>query len=52
FTLEGIAAGSLAAAWQATYHGFVVAGSCFSILQSIAASGGSIGIFIPAIIFI
>ena len=40
FTPAGPAAGSLAAAWQATMGGAVASGSAFAILQS-AAMGGS-----------
>ncbi|RKF54410.1 hypothetical protein OnM2_097031 [Erysiphe neolycopersici] len=37
FTAKGIAAGSYATLWEASYRGYIAAGSLFSILQSIAA---------------
>jgi hypothetical protein len=39
FTAAGPAAGSAAAAWQATMGGTVVGGGLFATLQSIAAAG-------------
>ncbi|KAJ3336504.1 hypothetical protein HDU93_002674 [Gonapodya sp. JEL0774] len=39
FTSSGVAAGSLAAAWQSTMGGYVAAGSIFAILQSLGATG-------------
>ena len=41
FTSGGIAAGSWAAAWMATYAGSVPAASIFAYLQSIGATGVS-----------
>lgn len=40
FTSTGVAAGSWAAGWMATYGGAVTAGSLFATLQSIGATGG------------
>lgn len=39
FTSSGIAAGSWAASWMATYAGAVPAGSLFAMLQSAGATG-------------
>ncbi|CAE6477652.1 unnamed protein product [Rhizoctonia solani] len=43
FGPAGVAAGSVAAAWQSTaFGGFVTAGSAFAILQSLGMTGGAI----------
>ncbi|KAH7994205.1 hypothetical protein HPB51_026452 [Rhipicephalus microplus] len=39
FTSSGVAAGSLAAAYQATLGGFIAKGSVFALLQSFGAAG-------------
>lgn len=39
FGSMGVAAGSYAAAWQSTMGGYVAAGSLFSGLQSVGATG-------------
>lgn len=44
FGFAGVTAGSLAASWQSSI-GFVTAGSLFSILQSLGASGLGILLF-------
>lgn len=41
----GPVAGSIAAGWQASMGGYVVAGSLFAYLQSAAMGGAAIGLF-------
>ena len=49
FTSSGIAAGSWAATWMATYGGNVAAGSLFATFQSAGASGAGWGMFTSTI---
>jgi hypothetical protein len=43
FTADGIIMGSMAAAWMASFGGFVPRGGCFACLQSIGAIGCRVG---------
>jgi len=45
FTSSGIAAGSWAASWMASFGGAVPAGSLFASLQAAGATGASVNIF-------